>query len=192
MSNCVNAQDGKIYNTIKHTTAFATQAQNQDYMEAVNKVLVGTSSIDLDEAVEFDKKDKIGIKNFMEGAKLSMVRCEMASNMQNISSDAILIACEPFYRYVARSNYGQNNLILRRYGIGKKIMLALAVGAAGAYAANNSPNSGGLVAIAAAGTSAAILSIPNDWNLIEPKLKEVLDRSSLAWQVAKINEIASK
>ncbi len=168
---------------------FNKSIDSEEFNIAINNVLDGINSINIEESKDLNKRDKNSIKLFMEDTKSAMFLCNKASDNTNIKSDTILTACEPFFRYVAMSTYNKNLGILRRYGIGKKIAIAFLAGAAGAAIANNSSTWSGLYAGASvAAIGIRIATLPNDWQAIEPFINKVIKNAENAWLIAKINE----
>lgn len=188
LAGCASAPRNTAANSIQNSTVYSSEADRAKFEESIAEVLSGANTIQMQEAVAFDKKDKAGIKAFMESMKASMVLCNTAATTPGLKSKAILVACEPFFRHVARSEYGDNLKTLRTYGMGKKIALAVLAGAAGAAMVNSNNFNTIIVTGTITVTAATLATLPNDWQAIGPYVQKVQETAYNAWLVAKINE----
>lgn len=188
ITGCATGPQNRAANTIRTSTTFSTESEREKFNVALSEILSGTNTIGMEEAVHLDKRDKDGIKSFMESMKTSMALCNSATTTAGITSKAILISCEPFFRHLARSRYGDNTKILNRYGMGRKIAFAIAAGAAGAAMVNSNNYSTVFLAGITMVTATSLALLPNDWEQIAPYVNKIETNAYNTWLIANINE----
>lgn len=177
---------------VSENSTYVVDSNKETYQAEVQRVLHNRTDMVSQQAVAFDRRNKPAIRAFMERTKVSMQICQTAIDTQNIVKETMLVACEPFFRDLETARFGDNEMILRRYGMGGKIALALLAGVAGA-AMYNSNDFGSVVASGAIMVTAAQLaSIPNDWNAISPYMSKVEANAYNKWLILHINDQVSQ